>query len=200
MMCHLLRYDQTFPPQNHFSFLLHMHTLSLRVSRCVLWLSLLEKSNDSWNIPCITCQRGWKLSEIYNNIPSEWCFYLCHLGLELSLYYLHFTFDLKSTIPCLDQKLPLSLFPTLWPPKWTFFFLKKRELQHLGWTVCLLCSFKGVTEATYTFGSVVKCSLDQTWKAQLGSFFCLTGRNFNIHETAGKHTRRVACTLLSRDI
>lgn len=45
--------------------------VSFRVSRCSLWLILLEGSGDNWNIPCITCQRGWKRSVIYNNRPLE---------------------------------------------------------------------------------------------------------------------------------
>lgn len=79
--------------------ILPTHTLSLRVSRCALWLSLLEKSSDNWNILSIACQRGQKLPVIYNNRPSKWCFYPCHLGLKLLTTFLLFLYtEFKSVI------------------------------------------------------------------------------------------------------
>lgn len=161
-----------------FFFLFFPRTfLSRRFSRCARWLSLLEGSRDNWNIPSLTCQRGWKLSVIYNNRPSMWCFYPCHLWLKLlhSSSSLHFLILNITQICSLDQSQVVfisSFFPFFGLMTTKVDFFVSTELQHLELTVCLLWRFKRGPGVTFAHGSSVQCSLGQTQGPKCGSFCC----------------------------
>lgn len=182
-------------------FLFFIRTLlSLRVSRCAPWLSLLEGSRVNWNIPCNTCQRGWKLSVIYNNRPSRWCFYPCHLWLKLSFLIT----ELRSAACTRVWTVFICCFSlcSSWPPKWTLFFFLSRELQHLELTVCLLWRFKRGPGVTFAHGSSVQCSLGQTRGPKCGSFCCQQGHTayIDLFQTGGNwHVLISTSVLMEKD-
>lgn len=92
---------------------------TLRLSRCFLWPICW----NNWNIPCILCQRGLKVSVIYSNRPWEWCFYPRHLWLRPLLIF----FNQRPQICVILDHPPRDH--------------QSRGLQHLELTVCLLYNF-----------------------------------------------------------
>lgn len=105
--------------------LISTQAVSFRVSRCSLWLILLEGSRDNWNIPCITCQRGWKQLVIYNNRPLEVMFLSLPPVAESSLR--SFSLSGLRSVAWTRVGMDFILFPPSWPPKWTPFKKKGRD-------------------------------------------------------------------------
>lgn len=127
--------------------------------------NFIRGEQDNWNIPCITCQHGWKQWVIYNNRLPKWCFYPCHLWLNLPVHSPFSLSDLQSDRRDSTNFILLFVFLSpSWPPKWTPFKKKKKaEMEHLELRVCLLWRFKRGPGVTFAFGSSsVQCSLGQT--------------------------------------